>query len=57
MIKDHKILVKEFNLVFNSYSKIYDMSKNFNVDHLNEQHNKFKESIVKTLTENNVTHD
>lgn len=54
---DHKILVKELNIIFDSYILINDLAKNFNPEHLHEKTEKFKNTILKTMANNNLNHD
>lgn len=55
LYNDHKVLVNELNIIFDSYKLIYDLAKNFNTEHLKEKSDIFKESIMKSM--GNKNHD
>src|SRR5260221_768330 len=55
LYNDHKVLVNELNIIFDSYKLIYDLAKNFNTEHLKEKSEIFKDSILKSM--GNKNHD
>jgi hypothetical protein len=55
LYKDHKILVKELNFIFDSYKLIYDLAKNLNSKHLKNKSDKFMDVIMKNM--GNKNHD
>jgi len=54
---DHKDLVRELNIVFDSYKLINDLSKNLNKSHLLDRNLKFNESILNQIYKNELNHD
>jgi hypothetical protein len=47
----------ELNKIFDSYSLIYDLSRNLNNKHLKEQSDKFNESILNKFSKDKLNHD